>query len=61
VHLSCFAPSRSADILALLDFLMGFTMSDVQRRMRLASTLEAEALVRAALLRHGYAVKAGSR
>ena len=54
-------PARSTDVLALLDFLMGYTMSDVQRRMRLTSTLEAEALVRTAILRHGYAVNGGRR
>jgi hypothetical protein len=43
-------------LLVLLDFLMGDSVAQVAARHRLATTREAESLIRAAVLRHGYAV-----
>lgn len=42
---------------ALLDFLMGFTIDDVRRRLALPSVHDAERLIRIALLRHGYSTR----
>jgi hypothetical protein len=53
-------PQRDADIvgtLALLDFLMGDSLVQVVARHRLRSVTEVEALLRAALLRHGYTAR----
>jgi hypothetical protein len=44
----------TAGVFALLDFLLGSSIDEVRRRHRLRSTSETEALIRAALLRHGY-------
>lgn len=41
----------------LLDFLMGDSLAQVAARHRLQSATEAEALLRAVLLRHGYAAR----
>ena len=41
--------------LVLLDFLMGDSLAQVTARHRLQSVTEAEVLLRAALLHHGYA------
>jgi hypothetical protein len=43
--------------LVLLDFLMGDSLAGVAARHRLRSVTEAEALLRAVLLRHGYAAR----
>jgi hypothetical protein len=45
-----------AGVFALLDFLSGNSIDEVRRMYRLRSTRETEALLRAVLLRHGYAV-----
>ncbi len=45
-----------AGVFALLDFLLGNSIDDIRRIHRLRSTSETEALIRAVLLRHGYAV-----
>jgi hypothetical protein len=45
-----------AGAVALLDFLMGSSMSEVTQRYRLDSIQKTEALIRAVLLLHGYDV-----
>ncbi len=49
--------ARDLALLVLLDFLMGDSLAQVAVRHRLTSVREAEALIRSALLRHGYAVR----
>ena len=46
--------AEAAGIFVLLDFLLGSSIDEVRRRHRLSSASEAEALIRATLLRHGY-------
>jgi hypothetical protein len=48
------ADVEAAGVFALLDFLMGSSMSEVTRRHRLDSIQQTEALIRAVLLLHGY-------
>lgn len=47
--------AASDGICVLLEFLMGSSIDDIKRRHRLCSAREAEALIRAVLLSHGYA------
>jgi len=47
---------ESAGVLALLDFLMGSSISEVTWRHRLDSIQQTEAVIRAVLLLHGYDV-----
>jgi hypothetical protein len=47
--------SEQLGSVALLDFLMGCSMSDVKQRYHLSSIHDTEALLRDEILRHGYA------